>query len=161
LNIKIWAGVYPAHIFCCSQPFLHSLACCSVYQPPSQGKDFLRSARASLPVFLLAPSGNPAGIFMVAGKLERARRLRKEVNNMTESKTVKCTECNQPMESVELHDVPGDDIRNFIDIPGNRLDDNWYWCPKCDTYKQETPPIRLSPDIKRITQLLDSISNNW
>ena len=80
---------------------------------------------------------------------------------MVKIKPIKCSDCNQPMEMVELHNVPGDEIRNFIDIPENKLDDNWYWCPKCDTYKQETPPIKLSPDIAQLTRLLEAFSNNW
>ena len=73
---------------------------------------------------------------------------------------VKCTYCNQPMKSVELHDVPTQDIKDFTDIPGNELGDNWYWCPKCDLFKQETPPITLSPDIKRLAKLLESFPSN-
>ena len=80
---------------------------------------------------------------------------------MTNSTIVKCDDCHQPMEMAELHDVPGEEIINFIDIPGNKLEDNWYWCPKCDFYKQETAPIKLPPDIKRITELLEAFSNNW
>ena len=80
---------------------------------------------------------------------------------MTNSRTVKCDDCNQPMESVELHDVPGEEIRNFLDIPENKLDDNWYWCPKCDFYKQETPPIKLSADITRLAKMLETFPSNW
>ena len=77
------------------------------------------------------------------------------------SKPIRCTDCHQPMELVELHNVPGDEIRNFIDIPGNKLVDNWYWCQKCDLYKQDTVPIKVFPDIKRLTKLLEAYSNNW
>jgi hypothetical protein len=79
---------------------------------------------------------------------------------MSEGKPVICANCNQPMEPVELHNVPTPEIKDFIDIPGNELSDNWYWCPKCDLFKQETPPIKFSPDIKRLTKLLESFPSN-
>ena len=80
---------------------------------------------------------------------------------MTAIKPVICPDCNQPMEMIELRKVPGDEIRNFLDDPGNELEDNWYWCPKCDFYKQETIPVTSSPDIKRLTKLLEFYSNYW
>ena len=80
---------------------------------------------------------------------------------MVISKIVVCDNCNHPMEMMELHNVPGEEIRNFLDIPGNKLVDNWYWCPKCDFFKQESIPIKFSPDIARLTQLLEAYSNNW
>ena len=79
---------------------------------------------------------------------------------MAKYKSIKCPDCHQPMEMVELQNVPGDEIRNFIDIPGNKLDDNWYWCPKCDFYKQETPPIKLSADITKLAKLLEAFPSN-
>ena len=73
---------------------------------------------------------------------------------------VMCTECNQPMESVELNNVPTQDIKDFIDIAGTELSDNWYWCPKCDLFIQESPPKTLSSDIKRLARFLDSFPSN-
>ena len=80
---------------------------------------------------------------------------------MAKYKSITCSDCHQPMEMVELRNVPGEEIRDFIDIPGNKLEDNWYWCPICDLFKQETAPIKLSPDIKRLTKLLEAYSNYW
>jgi hypothetical protein len=65
------------------------------------------------------------------------------------------------MEMVELHNVPGDEIPNFIDILVNKIDDSWNWCPKYDLFELETASIRLSPYFKRLAELLEAFSSSW
>ena len=72
-----------------------------------------------------------------------------------------CSNCNQPMDPVELHDVPADNIKDFVDVPGNKLDDNWYWCSNCDSYEQFKTTEKSSPEIERVLQTLSSFVSDW
>ena len=48
-----------------------------------------------------------------------------------------------------------------IRLTGNKLDDNWYWCSNCDSYKQYKTPERLSPETERVLQSLSSLVSDW
>ena len=80
---------------------------------------------------------------------------------MEENELIVCSNCKQSMLPVELQQVPTDDIKDFVSKPGNKLDDNWYWCPNCDSYEQYKTPRRLSPESERLLETLESDISAW
>lgn len=75
---------------------------------------------------------------------------------------VVCPNCNQPMDPIDLSQVPAEDIINFVSSDGNKLEENWYWCPKCDCYEQQSaPPRKLSAEEMRIKENLQSMMADW
>ncbi len=77
---------------------------------------------------------------------------------MDEDKPIICPICNQTMLPVDLHQVPADTIKDFVSVPENQLEDNWYWCSDCDTYDQAKTPIKLSPEIERLRRMIEWFS---
>lgn len=66
-----------------------------------------------------------------------------------------CPNCDQEMQPVELHKVPVDNLKEFLSVEGNKLNDNWYWCPFCDSYDQDETPRILTPDEERLAKLIE------
>ena len=80
---------------------------------------------------------------------------------MEDSNPMICSICHGSMVPVELHQVPTENIRGFLSIAENRLEDNWYWCSECDSYEQSVTPIQPSPEIERLRQTLKCFSRAW
>ena len=80
---------------------------------------------------------------------------------MKENNAVLCSNCNQSMLPVDLQQVPGENLRDFIGVPGNKLEDNWLWCSECDSYEQSKTPAKLSPEIERLKETLEYYSSAW
>jgi hypothetical protein len=81
---------------------------------------------------------------------------------MEENQPFLCSNCNQPMKPVELDHVPAEDIKDFLDIDGNKLMINWYWCSKCDSYDQcSLPETRLSPEAEQQMQVINDFLSSW
>jgi hypothetical protein len=78
-----------------------------------------------------------------------------------DERTIVCSNCNQVMLPVDLQQVPAGDIKDFVSKPGNKLDDNWYWCSNCDMYEQYTTHERLSPESERLVETLESNLSAW
>jgi hypothetical protein len=62
------------------------------------------------------------------------------------------------MDPVGLHEVPVENLKSFLDVAENKLDDNWHWCSKCDTYDQCPVPKQLSPEAERLSKMIEYYS---
>ena len=81
---------------------------------------------------------------------------------MDESKPVVCSNCHQLMDPVELHDVSAEDLKDFLSVDGNKLEENWYWCSGCDSFEQRPiPTAKLSPEFLLKEQELKSYLSDW
>ena len=81
---------------------------------------------------------------------------------MEEGKPIVCSNCHQTMVPVELHQIPVEDLKDFISVDGNKLEDNWYWCTECDSFEQRPiPTAKVSPEILQKEQELKSYLSDW
>jgi hypothetical protein len=62
---------------------------------------------------------------------------------------------------VEISDVPVDSVKDFIDVPGNKLGDAWYWCSNCDNFTQHPIIARPSQQAERALQTISSFISDW
>jgi hypothetical protein len=62
---------------------------------------------------------------------------------------------------VSVIEVPVNIIKDFIDVPEHKLEDNWYWCSSCGKHEQREIPVKPSPEAERALQTLSSFVSDW
>lgn len=74
---------------------------------------------------------------------------------MSDSNSITCPNCSKEMEAIELKNVPVENLKDFLSTDGNKLEDNWYWCPGCDCFDQASTPKKLSPEAEYLEKMLE------
>ena len=78
-----------------------------------------------------------------------------------DDKPVVCSNCQQVMCPVSISDVPVNILKDFIDAPDHKLEDNWYWCASCGNHEQREIPVKRSLEFDRAIKTLSNMISSW